>query len=117
MRPEQRKKLDRTLRRQKLKTLALASTMLAPALLFLAWWFDPPIPSGTATGTMVALRQAQSVRPGPPFFVVEIDSGGTTAVGGTAHLLFEPGRKVVLQRYEGQFFGKPSFRFLRYADE
>lgn len=121
MREEKRKELDRMLRRNQAKVFLKAAALLVPALLalsfFFVWYFDPPVPGSSVTGTVVALRQAQSIQPSPPFFIVELDSGGTVAVGGTSHLVFEPGRKVVMQAYEGKVFGKRTFRFQRYTDE
>ena len=121
MREEQRKKLDRLLRQQRTRTLLRAAYVVVPALLlvslFFVWWFDPPVPSVTVMGTVAGLSQTQSYQPGPPFFIVELDTGGRVSVGGTSHLLYEPGREVVLQEYEGKIFGSRSFRFLRYAEE
>ena len=95
----------------------MVPALLLGSLLFV-WWFDPPVQGASVTGKVVGLGQTQSYQPGPPFFIVELQAGGNRVrVGGTSHLLYEPGREVVLQEYQGKIFGSRTFRFLRYADE
>lgn len=118
MDPAKRKKLDQILRRRRLKVGLRMIAVLIPALAFIAFFtFDPPRDGEILEAEVVRLWQ-------PPMkwiyrptrWVVELENGVRVSAGGTAHLPFEKGRKVLVRERIGRVWGKVGYVFHGYAE-
>lgn len=117
MDPAKRKKLDQILRRRRLKIGLRMVAVLIAGLAFIAFFtFDPPRDGALLEAEVVRLWQ-------PPMkwiyrptrWVVELENGVRVSVGGTAHLPFEKGRRVLVRERIGRVWGKVGYVFHGYA--
>ncbi len=117
-RPETRKRLTWLIWRARARAIVPIALILVPIVaIFAVVALDRAEPGATLPGTLVGLHQPQSETPQPTQFVVQLDSGPAVEVGGTATLLFEKGRRVIVREQVSRFLGRRKYTFVRYADD
>ena len=110
-------KLDRLVRRERMKRLAPIALALLLVLGGFGVWSGEPWDKGDRLGsTIVRFAKPQWDTWRPTLLIVELDSGAVVKLGGSENLLFEKGRRVVVQEHVSQILGRRRYSFLAYED-